>query len=239
MDGGGVEDPAASVAVLSLPAPEMALIRRAKKESHPPEMPAPQCWFGRFGSRSAQSLAFLGSREKTPGPSTNDLAGPRGSSQHAMIESPWLQRGGSAQLPFPTVCVFHRKILPLVASPRPQPCDDAFAEEEKKSNELTCEQEDASMPDGQLLFARRRLAAGRGFLLVSLGRGGNDKSPHHQQPTHLPAPCLLISHTHSLSGFLYFSRGLIEDPASFRPTTVLRPASTEPHPPAATDPDVH
>lgn len=53
--------PAASVAVL--PAPEMALTR-AKKESHPPEMPAPQCWFGRFGSWRARSLAFLGSREK-------------------------------------------------------------------------------------------------------------------------------------------------------------------------------
>lgn len=34
------------------------------------------------------------------------------------------------------------------------------------------------MPDGQLLFARRRLAPGRGFLLVSSGRGGNDKSFH-------------------------------------------------------------
>lgn len=112
MDGGGVEDPAASFAVLSLPAPEMALIRRAKKESHPPGMPAPQCWFGRFGSGSAQSLAFLGSRRKHLGHRPMIWLARGGSSQHAMTESPWLQRGGSAQLPFPTVCVFHRKIPP-------------------------------------------------------------------------------------------------------------------------------
>ena len=34
---------------------------RYRRASLAPEMPAPQCWFGRFG---APSLAFLGSREK-------------------------------------------------------------------------------------------------------------------------------------------------------------------------------
>lgn len=60
-----------------------------------------------------------------------------------MVESPWLQRGGSAQLPFPTVCVIHRKI--------PPPCHQSPAANStmlllgvKKSNELTCEQEDGS-----------------------------------------------------------------------------------------------
>lgn len=80
--------------------------------------------------------------------------------------------------------------------------------------------------------------AGASFLFLRAGVATTKFSPYHQQTaTHLPAPWLLVAL--SLFGFLYYGRGLIEDPASFRPTTVLRPASTEPHPPAAIDPDVH